>query len=781
MKDRVIPVKKPRKKRKQLTAADRKKSEQKRTVRFGIVTAICGFLIFIPLIGMLFKLMIIDHDKYEAQAIANQTRSTSVPASRGLIYDRNMNVLAGSTSVETIFIDPLKIKENNRDVHLIANGLGEILGVDPQRILELETRTESQYEEVARKQPKDVADRVREFAEENGLSEIHTTTGSKRYYPYGSLASQVIGFTNASNSGAEGLEAYYNLTLEGTPGAIVTTRGNYETEMLYSYEKNYAAKDGNCLVLTLDTTVQYYLEKNLETAIEKYDVQNGGFAIMMDVNTGEIIGMATLGGYDPNNYLEILDKDKQEELQQMKDALSEFEEGSAEYEEAESQYENAVAAARLQQWRNRNVSDGYEPGSTFKTITLAAALEEGAVTLNDTFYCSGKETFRGRDQELHCWKATGHHSETTAQALQNSCNLAFAHIGLKLGGDKLYDYAKAFGLLETTDVDLPGEASGVFHTLAQLSDYETHGTYSLIDTAFGQSFKVTPIQLVRAIAAVVNGGYVLEPYIVSEVQDAEGNVLEKHGRTVIRQAISEDTSTLMCSLMESVVTEGTAGNAALAGYRIGGKTGTSEKLDQNTEDKIVSFVGVAPMDNPRYVVLVALDSPSRSTGYYISGGVMAAPVVRDIFSDTLQYLGVQPDYTDVDMSTVNVEMPDVSSMDEKTAAETLAAKSLVYVVVGNGENVTGQIPAAGSMLPGNSKVILYMGEDMPTDKVTIPNLMGMSPAQANAAIVNSGLYLQCKGSTSGGARVTSQSLVAGAQVARGTLITVEYTDDSARD
>lgn len=781
MANRIIPVKKPKKKQKKVTAAERRNESRQMLGRIFGVMIFCGILLFIPLIFTLFKLMIVDHNKYEALAISNQTRSISVSATRGVIYDRNLNLLAGSTSVETIFIDPLQISKDGEDVEFIANGLGKILGVKPQKIMELAAKTDRQYEVVAYKQPKEVADQVREFIDENDLTGIHTVTDSKRYYPYGTLASQVIGFTNSSNSGAEGLEAYYNSQLEGTAGAIVTTKGNYGTEMLYSYEKNYEASDGNSLVLTLDATVQYYLEKNLETAIEKYDVQNGGFAIMMDVNTGEIIGMATLGGYDPNNYLEILDEDTLEDLQEMKDDMKDMDEDSPEYEQAMSAYDDAVAAARLHQWRNRNVSDGYEPGSTFKTITLAAALEEGAVTLDDTFYCGGKETFWGRDQELHCWKATGHHTENTAQALQNSCNLAFAHIGLKLGGDKLYEYAKSFGLLETTDIDLPGEGSGVFHTLTQLSDYETNGTYSLIDTAFGQSFKVTPIQLVRAIAAVVNGGYVLEPYIVGEILDADGNVLQKKGRTVIRQAISEETSATMCELMESVVTEGTAGNAALAGYRIGGKTGTSEKLDENTEDKIVSFVGVAPMDNPRYVVLVALDSPSRRTGYYISGGVMAAPVVRDIFGDTLQYLGVQPDYTNVDMSTVNVEMPDVKNMDEKTASETLAAKSLVYIVVGKGETVTGQIPAAGQLLPGNSKVILYMGEEVPTDKVTVPNLMGMTPAQANAAIANSGLYLQYKGSTSSNAKVTSQSLVAGAQVARGTLITVEYTDDSARD
>ena len=772
--------------RKKKPAYDREKANRQVLRRTLAMMIVCGILLFIPLMATLFRLMILDHDKYETDAIENQTRSTSVSASRGVIYDRNMNALAASTTVENIFLDPLEISQAGEDINLIADGLSKILDVDKGKILEKASDTSRRYEVVAYKQPQETADKVREFINENNLTGIHLEPTAQRYYPYGTLAAQLIGFTNDSNSGAEGLEAYYDNTLEGTAGAVITTKGNYETEMLYSYEKYYEATDGNSLVLTLDSTVQYYLEKNLQTAIEKYDVQNGAFAIMMDVNTGAILGMATEGSYDPNDYLEIYDEKTVEELAEMK-ADAEALTDTQEKEDAMAAYNAAVVTARLNQWRNRCVSDGYEPGSTFKTITLAAALEEGAVTLEDTFYCGGSEKFAGREQILDCWKKGGHGQENTAEALQNSCNIAFGHIGLKLGGAKLYEYADSFGLLEKTGVDMSGEAVGYFYNKEMLANNETNGTSYLISTAFGQSFKITPIQLVRAIAAVVNGGYVLKPYIVDEILDADGNTVQKNSTTVLRQAISEETSGTMCRLLESVVTDGTAGNAALPGYRIGGKTGTSEKLDvldeygRQVDDKIVSFVGVAPMDNPQYIVLVALDTPGPGSGYYISGGIMAAPTVRDIFADTLPYLGVQPDYTDVDMSTVNVEMPSLSNKTEQEAKELLAAQSLTYITVGDGETVTGQIPAPGTMLPGNSQVILYMGEEVPTDKVKVPDLSGMTPAQANTALVNSGLYLQSKGSDLSWATVTSQDIAPGTEVDRGTTITVEYTDHTAQD
>ena len=760
-------------------------------VRKGIFALmIClGILSFCAVAVMLVKLMLIDHDKYEEKAIRNQTRSTSVTASRGTIYDRNMNVLAASSSVENIFLDPLELQQYEVDVNALAENLSRILDVDADWVKEQAADTQYRYKMIKRRQSQEVCDQVRAYISENKIIGVHLEPDSMRYYPYGTLAAQLLGFTNTENVGSEGLESYYNNYLEGTAGAVITTKGNNETEMLYSYEKYYQATDGDNVVLTIDTTVQYYLEKQLQDAIDRYDVKNGAFGIVMDVNSGDILAMSTLGSYDPNRYLDIYDTETDEEVTKLYEEAVKLPEGSEERTAAFEAYNNAVAAARLKQWRNRCVSDGYEPGSTFKIITLASALDCGAVTLNDHFYCGGSEKFEGRSQTLSCWRLAGHGSETTAEALQNSCNIAFAHIGLKTGGETLYDYCRAFGLMERTDIDLPGEASGLFHSKERLANNATYGTSYLISTSFGQTVKPTPIQLVRAISAVVNGGYLLEPHVVSEVLDSEGNVIQKNSRKVVRQVISEETSKTMCQLIESVVTEGTAKNAQVVGYRIGGKTGTAEKTDQKdengqqTRDKIVSFVGIAPMDDPKYVVLVALDTPSSSSGYYISGGQMGAPTVAAIFEDILPYLGVEGEYSDEDMSRVAVRMPNVTGLTESEAAKRLKENYLDYRIIGDGDKIVSQIPAHGRELPGNSTVLLYTDDSMPTDQVTVPNLVGLTVAQANQELANAGLYMQAKGvdSTASYVIAAQQDIDPGVQVARGTMIVVTFIDTTATD
>ena len=617
---------------------------------------LCGIVAFIPLIATLYKLMIVEHDHYEALAINNQTRSTRLTAARGEIYDRNMNILAASTTVETVFIDPNEIAkemekpENSGLLDTIANGLSNILGVEPDFVRMQAADTKYRYKAIERKISEELADEVRTFINDNKIKGVYLETDAKRYYPYSSLGAQLLGFVSDDNIGTEGLEAYYNSYLEGVAGKVVTTKGNYGSEMPYTFEKYYDATNGDSLVLTIDTTVQSYLEKNLQAAIDRYEIQNGAFGIVMDVNSGAIVAMATLGSFDPNDHRAIYDEVLNERLEQQYQQLLRLQKGTEEFEKAKTEYNQAVAAARLKQWRNRCVSDGYEPGSTFKVISLAEALDCGAATVNDTYYCSGAEKIADREQVVHCWKAAGHGAETTAQALGNSCNIAFGHIGVQLGGTRFYEYAQDFGITERTGIDLPGEAWGYFFDFETL----TKGYASVISGAFGQTFRVTPIQQARAIAAVVNGGYVLEPYIVSQVLDADGNVVKENGRTVLRQAISESTSVTMRDMMEKVVTEGTAKGAHTPGYRVGGKTGTSEKTDtfdengKMVEDKIVSFVGVAPINDPQYVVLVALDTPKYQedntkytpNGYYISGGLMAAPTVRDIFLDILPYLSL---------------------------------------------------------------------------------------------------------------------------------------------
>lgn len=756
-------------------------------LRRGIVLlmAVFGVLAFAVLVGRLVKLMLIDHEYYESKAIGNQTRSTSVTASRGTIYDRNMDVLAASASVENIFLDPLELKQNAVDIDLLAGNLSRILGVSEEFVKKQASDTKMRYKMLKRKQPQDVCDAVRAYLSESGIVGVHLEPDSLRYYPNGAVASQLLGFTNTENKGSEGLESYYNTALEGTAGAVITTKGNNETEMLYSFEKYYEASDGESLVLTIDLTVQRALEKQMRDAIDRYDVLNGAFGIVMDVNTGEILAMATLGGYDPNNYLEIFDETQKARLSELYDAAERCPEGSEERSAAFNTYNDAVAAARLKQWRNRCVSDGYEPGSTFKVITLAAALDSGKVTLNNTFYCGGAEKIEGRSQVLNCWRHSGHGSETTAEALQASCNIAFAHIGLQMGGDTLYDYCRAFGLMETTGIDLPGESSGLFHTRERLANAASYGTSYLVSTAFGQSIKPTPLQLVRAIAAIVNGGYLLEPYVVSEVLDEAGNVVSQNGRTVVRQVISEETSATMCELLESVVTEGTAKNGKVVGYRIGGKTGTAEKLDQGkaTDDKITSFVGVAPMDDPKYVVLVALDTPNPNIGQYISGGVMGAPTVAAVFEDILPYLGVEPDYSAEDLYRVNVSMPSVKGMTEREAAKCLAEYALEYRLIGNGSAVVSQIPKAGKLVPGHSTVLLYTDDSMPTEQVQVPNLLGMTAKEATQKLTDRGLYLQAKGTDREARHVlaTAQSIDAGTTVDRGTTITVIFADTTDMD
>lgn len=768
-----------------------------------VLMVLCGIVAFVPLIGTLYHLMITEHDYYNEKAIKNQTRSTNLTATRGVIYDANMNVLASSSTVETVFIDPneiaeqMKQPENSNLLDQIARGLGEILDVEPSFVYEQAADKQYRYKVIKRKISEELADEVRAFISENSITGVYLETDLKRYYPNSSLAAQALGFVSSDNNGSEGLEAYYNDELSGTAGKVVTSKGNYGSEMLYTYEKYYDASDGSSLITTIDSTVQAYVEKNLQNAIDKYDIKNGAFCIVMDVNTGEIKAMATLGSYDPNNYLEIYDDTTALLLENERAAALALPEASAAYEAAIETYKQDVAAARMAQWRNRCVSDGYEPGSTFKLITLASALDSGTVTLNDSFYCGGQEKFTGREQILNCWKSAGHGAQTTAQALGNSCNIAFGHIGLRMGGDTFYDYLKSFGVMEKTGVDLPGEASGLFYERKYLNDPANYGTSYLITSSFGQSFRITPMQLVRAVAAIVNGGYVLEPYIVSEVVDADGNSVEKNEKTVLRQVISQQTSETMRTLMEQVVTEGTASAARTPGYRVGGKTGTSEKLDeydengQQVKDKIVSFVGVAPIDDPKYVVLVALDTPAYSEnsekytvhGMYISGGLMAAPTVRDIFLDILPYLGVEPDYGSEDIRGVNFTVPDVIGMDETEAGELLAEKTITYRVVGTGSVVTDQLPVAGSQVPGNSQIILYMGAEKQATRVEVPDFIGCSVADVNYLASNAGLYVQAKGTDRTDVYVLAayQDIDPGTEVDRGTTITVEFSSTGASD
>ena len=696
---------------KRKTLYERRRLDSGQHRRILAVMAVFGIVAFVPVALRLYDLMVAQNGHYARLALDNQTRTTAVTAHRGTIYDRNMNVIAVSRSVQILYLDPQELKQSSADIKAISTFLGDLLSLDESWIAEQASDTRMRYKRIAADLDEETAGKIRSFINSEKISGIHLEPGSKRYYPLGTLASQVVGFTNASNVGCEGLEAAYNSLLEGDKGAVITTKGSNEMDMPYSYEAYLQAQEGCSLVLTLDVTVQACLEKQMEAAIARYDVRNGAFGLVMDVKTGQILAMATLGGYDPNNYLEIYDERVRSQLSQLQtDYLSQPEQSEG-YTVGKASYEAQLAQARLKQWRNRVISDGYEPGSTFKVLTMAAALDCGAIDLNTPFYCRGAEQIPGRSQLLHCWRSAGHGGQQTPQALQNSCNIAFAHIALKLGGERFYEYIQRFGVLEKTGIDLYGESKGVFFDKALVVDTDKWGTASLTSGSFGQTFKLTPMQLARAIASVVNGGQLMEPYLVLEAVNSDGETVLKQEPTVVRRTISEETSKTMCGLIRSVVTDGTAKNAAVAGFDIGGKTGTSEKIDvfdengQRVLDKIVSFVGIAPMNDPQYLVLVALDTPSRETGLYISGGMMAAPTVGAVMADILPYLEV------ASAPVPGVELPDLTGLSPAEAEKKLKSIGLTPVFDGIGDYVCGQLPAAGQTVNTGTQVLVYLKKE----------------------------------------------------------------------
>ena len=744
--------------------------------RIVLAALLLGLLAFVPVALRLYRLMVTDYDYYAGLALRNQTRSTRVEANRGDIYDRNMNILATTVSVEHVYLDPHELKQSRADVAALSRVLGAILEKDPAWIAEQAADLKQRYKQIGTRIDGETAAKIRTYINENNISGIHLEPAAKRVYPYGTLAAQVIGFTNAGGDGSEGVEASYDSYLKGTAGKVITTKGNNEMDMPFSYENYVSTRQGASVILTLDATVQACLEREMEEAIARYDVRNGAFGLVMNCKTGEILAMATLGSYDPNAYLEIYDEDTAAQLEQLK--LTD-----------EAAYKEALSAARLKQWRNRVLSDGYEPGSTFKVLTMAAALDCGAIDLNTSFHCSGSEQIPGRAQKLHCWRSTGHGPEQTPQALQNSCNIAFAHIALKLGGERFYEYIEKFGILEKTGIDLAGESKGIFFDKAIVTNTDKWGTASLTSGSFGQTFKITPLQLVRAIASVVNGGSLPEPYIVSEILDADGNTLLKNEPTVVRQTIRPETSDVMRTLIESVVTEGTAKNASVAGFSIGGKTGTSEKIDvfdsngQRVQDKIVSFVGIAPMENPEYIVMVALDTPSRQTGIYISGGVMAAPTVGAVLEAILPYLGVERHFSPEEAGARENLLADFVGLTGEEANQKLKELGLTGKLSGTGEQVTAQIPAAGQTVPGGSEVLLYLGEQPEETWVEVPDFTGMNRQQAADAAGVLGLYILPTGNLelSPQVTVTAQNYEKQTQVLPGTTIVLTFTDTTARD
>ena len=720
-----------------------------------LLLGVFGVLTFVLLFTQLYRWQITEHDELQSVAVRQQTLRTTVEASRGTIYDRNGTILAMSASAEDIFISPKEIIENDQDQNLIAGGLAEILDLDPADILKKMEKTNSQYEELKKKADDELADKVREFINENDLKGVFIRPTSKRTYPKGTLASQVIGFTN-DLGGAMGLEAAYNDELTGENGMVVTARDRDGRSVLYQYDQYFDAENGCDLHTTLDTTIQYYLEKGVQELEARFGTGKGAEGIVMDVNTGAVLAMASLPTYDLNApgkvYNDFLTSGMTEEQieENMKDLLN-------------------------KQWRSKAINDTYEPGSTFKTLTLAMALEENVVDLNTGFYCSGSVKIEG--ETINCSKrAPGHGQQNLTQAFANSCNPAFINIGLRIGNDKFYQYMLDFGLTEKTGIDTTGEASGFVNSEIKYS------TLALACYAFGQNFNVTPIALLAAQCACVNGGYLYTPYLVEEITDQDGNVVSKHDSTPIRQVVSEETSALVRDIMEYEVTSGTGKNGQVAGYRIGGKTGTADK--GQTGDVVVSFLCFAPADDPQVIMLITMDTPSRATGTYVSGGNMVAPTASTVMAEILPYLGVEPSYSAEELLGMDTTVPNVIGMSVEEAKAKLKDRALSYKIVGDGETITDQTPAGGAIIPGKSSVILYVGEEKSTDKCVVPHLIGKTPSEANTTATAAGLLIRFSGTTgseSSSVRVLSQSIDEGTEVEAGTVITVQLGDTSVTD
>ena len=734
--------------------------------------AVCGIAAFLVLLVRLYKLQIIDHDRYEQLAIQQQLREAPCSAARGVIYDSKMNPLAVSASVDNVYLSPAEIEMYGEDKELIADNLSRILGLDRSDILKKASQTGSWYVTVARKIESEKADEVRRFKSEYGLRGVRLETDTKRYYPNSSLACHLIGFVGTDNYGLEGIEAQYDSALAGTAGKTVRATNAYGTELMFShFEEYYPGEDGYDIVTTVDSTIQYYIEKHLKQAVEDYDIQNGAGAIAMDVNTGAILAMASLDGYDLNNFLAVSDKAQL--------AID----GAATEEEARK----LLGEAQARQWRNKALSDTYEPGSTFKIITLSMALEEGKVRLEDSFYCPGSVNVLGRTNPIRCWKAGGHGSQTLTQAVQHSCNVAFVNIGQRIGAETFYKYCEGFGFLElsedmdanltaTTGIDLAGESGSIWWS--QNTFYSQRNLSQLAAASFGQTFTITPLQLITAVSACVNGGHLMQPYVVSRMLNPDGTVAYEHSPNEVRQVISEATSEKVRTILEKVVgdqTDGTGRNAAVSGYRIGGKTGTSEKvsLEATTGQKeyIVSFIGFAPADDPKIAVLIFLDTPSNKSGVYISGGQMAAPVVGRMMADILPYMGVEPDAGE---KNADVAMPLVLDMSVDRAAAAIKDAGLEYRTIGEGSTVTDQLPLSGTTLAAGSQVILYLGAEPSDDAETVPELSGMTYDEARDILSYYGIYIRTSSPVSDSAvqTVGAQSIRPGCTVSHGTTIEV---------
>ena len=776
----------------------------KRITRRALVVLGVYILLWILLSVVLFKLQILSYDYYQNLVIKQMTKETTVTASRGSIYDTNMNLLAGNKTVWLIVISPQDIidamadaekakaaasnatessdtTEDDRRIYgeyeytgpdgktevlpmnkLIARALSDILGVDYDRVIELAAKNGRYYEVIKKNVEKAEADKVRAFIDEYGLEDqIYLKASTKRYYPNCSLASHVIGFCNADGVGVYGIEAYYNDVLEGSSGTYITARSGTGGDLPYEYETYIDARDGYSIVTTIDSYIQYELENVLLETMTENNAQNRVAGIVMDVNTGAILAMATLGGFDlnkpyelPDYYASLLDEKG-------------LEEGTDEYNKA---YFDILYGM----WTNKAVTELYEPGSTFKIITTSIALETNTSKLTDKFTCSGSLKVGGFN--ISCHKTIGHGTLNFAEALQNSCNPALMTIAARVGREDFYKYFKIFGYGEKTGIDLPGEAKAYYHSYSNFSDV------SLAVYAFGQTFKVTSIQHLLAISAVANGGYLVTPHVMREIIDSDGNVIQSYEPNVVRQVISTDVSKKISAILEEGVSgSGGAKNAYVAGYRVAAKTGTSQKrdkLDEHGQDtlRVSSCVAYAPVDNPQVAVLILVDEPSSGVVY---GSLVAAPYVSKLLSFVLPYIGIEPQYADSEEASIEKTISNYVGMDIEVAKAAAEAAELEYIIVGDGSEVTAQSPSSGTIVSKISKLlVLYTGSEKPKNTVEVPDVVGKTAEAANRLIINKKLNIRIAGAANyasgSGATVISQSPEAGTFVPEGTVVTVEF-------
>lgn len=733
----------------------------------------------------LFHTSVTDNAKYQTLANENQFGSTVVKANRGSIYDANGKIFAQSATVYSIIVSPKDIydqqqkeakaaaegeepdgtPESERMIKAAATILSEELGGNVTYEYAVKKLTEnganSSWACIAKSIEKPVADKILSRSEEEDLGRlIYTELDTKRYYPQGELAAAVIGFTNYDGDGVYGVESYYNSYLKGVDGKIISAKDGYGNEMPYKNDKMYSAQDGNSIYLTLDMTLQHYVEKYLQQQVDAHKPADRACAIMMNAKTGAIYAMATVYGYDLNDKNSIYDKNTAAYLAGITD---------------EEEYNAQYAALREKQWKNKAISELYFPGSVFKVVTGSSALEEKVIDLNSSFDCGQMIVVAG--EEMHCWSSYSHGTQDFTTAMTNSCNPAFIQIGQRLGKDKFYEYFKAYGFTEKTGIDLPGEVDSLY---VNTSEY---GPVELASSSFGQTNKVTPIQMITAYAAVINGGYLVTPYVVSKIVDTNGNVVKTTEPSIKRQVISEETSAQMRQVLESVVVAKNGSNAYIKGYDIGGKSGTSQKLDDPEwaiykNQYVSSYCAFAPADDPEIIMLVMVDEPTATDQngalmYY--GSVVAVPAVANTLKDALPHLGYYPEYTEAELEALGVTLPSVEGQEVSRAKETLEALSLHVTVVGSGDKVTAQVPSRKSTVPRNGKVILYTEENYETKYTTVPNIIGYSLSDVNTVLTNADLNFKVEGASGQpGAVAYSQNYAEGCEVPAGTIIEVTF-------